>query len=302
MFCHLAEWIHSQRYDSNLWLGKEPTEETSWSRLLKVAWAWPLFWMICLNKLEAQNATRWHKYDRYERVWCGSTSSVAHLKKQNFNCDAGLSSKVWCRSIIPTTKTPKRAVLWFIVIQKIQWFMDTLNRATIASWSRWFTDSSVHWFTGCLIHWVSASLIHWFIDWLIHWFVWFIDLLVRWFVRSVVHGIFHVIPSASQQPFAPLLMHLMTSTLHCFCIAKTLLYAMISYGHVLFLKFPPRRGTATTWYQHVNNTCSAGWHVNAQVIHRNSPLFLCNSAIVAVPCLTGQTAVLLRQAPHFGGS
>ena len=50
-------FTHSQRYDSNLWFEKKPMEEMFWSHLLKVAWVWSLFWMICLNKLEAQNCT-----------------------------------------------------------------------------------------------------------------------------------------------------------------------------------------------------------------------------------------------------
>ena len=102
-------FTHSQRYDSNLWFEKKPMEEMFWSHLLKVAWVWSLFWMICLNKLEAQNCTsmilmnlcvvvaphQWHTWNSLN---------------QYFKFDAGLSSEVFNAGLSSqSTETPKRA-------------------------------------------------------------------------------------------------------------------------------------------------------------------------------------------------
>ena len=54
---------------------------------------------------------------------------------------------------------------------------------------------------------------------------------------------------ASQQPSAHSLMHLTTSTFHCFCILQILLPLRQRFlKTILFVVFLPRRGPGTTWY------------------------------------------------------
>ena len=56
MFCQSEEFPFTKIWlKSMLWLDKKPMEDMFWSGLLKVAWDWPSFWMICLNRLEPQN-------------------------------------------------------------------------------------------------------------------------------------------------------------------------------------------------------------------------------------------------------
>ena len=128
----------------------------------------------------------------------------------------------------------------------IQSLMDSLIVWFIDSLIHWVIDLSIHWFTGWLVHWLLGSLSHCFVAPLIHELA---DSLIDWFIvhcffHSVVHGFFHVMSLASQQPFANSLMHLTTSTLHGFFIAKKSFRSLISFSHVLFSKLPPGAGRA----------------------------------------------------------
>ena len=82
----------------------------------------------------------------------------------------------------------------------------------------WFTDWSNHWFTDSLTHWVTESLMLWFMDSLIHSFI---ASLLDWFIGSFVNSVscawIHVMSLAYEPPSAHALMHLTTSTVHCFC-------------------------------------------------------------------------------------
>ena len=128
-----------------------------------------------------------------------------------------------------------------------------------------FVDSLIHWYVGSstlvhwLIHWFTETSAHWLMDWftkplidciiesLIHRLTnLFIDSFLHWFIRSAVHGFFHEMSLASQQPFAYSLVHFTTSTIHCFCMAKTFLCALINIS--FFRNFRP--GAGQPWNAH----------------------------------------------------
>ena len=136
---------------------------------------------------------------------------------------------------------------------------NSLIHSFIDSLTHWSVEPMIHWFIDLLLHcfivsvscWFISSLplLLWFTDWLIFWFVdslthWFIESLNPWFI-----GLFNelcsmdsFISSSSQQPFAH------SSSLRCFCAAKTFLYRpLISYSHVLFSKLPPLHVPGTIW-------------------------------------------------------
>ena len=130
-------------------------------------------------------------------------------------------------------------IRWFVgsllhgfIISKIYWFIDSLLCCFMGSLTRCVIDSSTH-FTTAHIHCFIGSLLHWFTDFLIHWLIgsifWFSDSLLRSFIDtlihrlivsgsqihrpigSLIHGFFHVISLASQQPFVDALHNFSTS-------------------------------------------------------------------------------------------
>ena len=131
-------------------------------------------------------------------------------------------------------------VHWFIETLNHWWFIESLNLRILDPMTHWLLDSVIHCFINSLVHWLTGSFNHWFVDSLTHCFTgsfsrWTIDSLIccfivswaHWihspvhrfiasllhcFIHAVVQRFFHVISLASQQPFAPSLMHLTTST------------------------------------------------------------------------------------------
>ena len=121
-----------------------------------------------------------------------------------------------------------RVLRWKRVIGSLlRCFIGSLIRCFIDSLIPWFIDS----FSESLIHRFDPSSIHWIIDSLARWFI---GSWVDWFIPSVVHGFFHALSLASQQPFAHLMMNVTTSTLRCFCISKTFLYAIFFLYDIVF--------------------------------------------------------------------
>ena len=110
---------------------------------------------------------------------------------------------------------------WFIV-----WFIDSLLRS--------FIDSLIHGFIGSLILPFIGSLTHF---------------------TQLLHGIFHVLSFASQQPFTHSLVHLATSALRCFCISKNFpIGHPSSYSSFLFETSAP--GSAGHyWYKKNMRKC-----------------------------------------------
>ena len=133
----------------------------------------------------------------------------------------------------------------------MQWFTDSLIHYFIYSLGRWtidlsvdlFVDSWFCWFIELLNQWSTDSCVHWFVDLLIHrdpLIHWFVESLIHLFIQCDVHGFFYIIVISTT-----MLMHLTTSTTHCFCVARAFLFVMdfISYNHCIICRnFRPGMG------------------------------------------------------------
>ena len=130
-------------------------------------------------------------------------------------------------------------------------FIDSLNhRPTDA----WFTvSSSVHWLIGSLVHQLTKfiqihpnSPIHWST---VHWFI---DPLFHSCIDSLVHSVssawilsFMSLCWHLHHHFAHSLVHLTTSTVHCFASQKLSYRLLTSYNRFIFYTFRPRHGPGT---------------------------------------------------------
>ena len=145
----------------------------------------------------------------------------------------------------------------------LHWFTDSLVRWFIDPLGRSIIDSLIHWQVASLAHWAVEPLNHWFIDLLLHCFIdplnSFTDSLMHWaLVHRFIASFMLFFSDSSMSPHWHLNNHVFirwcTSQLQHFIqsASQNLSYRpLIFHGHVLFLKFPPRRVPGTTWYVYV---------------------------------------------------